>query len=180
MKTFTRIILLFAIAVFSSCEGPMGPQGIPGEDGEDGGLVYGQIFEIEGDFTEANDHTLYYEFPSGFEIYTTDIVMVYILWDKADYDGEIVNVWRALPQTVVLDEGVIQYNFDYTVYDVQVFIEETVGELLPEETDNQKFRIAVIPAEDALALSVDISDLNAVMKSMNMPDSAVEQISVTK
>ncbi|WP_159517696.1 collagen-like protein [Sunxiuqinia indica] len=178
MKTVTSIILLIALAVMTSCEGPMGPPGYDGIDGEDGVNIQGNIFEFTDDFTNANEFSLSYSFPSNFEIYSTDIVMVYILWEQVDYGGETVDVWRALPQTVVLNDGVIQYNFDHTVYDVRVFIEETVGNLLPEETQNQTFRIAVLPAAWASTKSIDIKDMNAVMKSMEMTSKSVKKISI--
>ena len=166
MKTFTGIILLFAVVVLTSCEGPMGPHGYDGIDGLNGDSFIGSIFEIEGDFTSTNDYNLYFEFPTNFEIYDTDVVLVYILWDQVDG----LDVWRLMPQTVVLPEGVIQYNFDYTVADVQIFMEGTIPpqDWLPAETDNQIFRIAVLPADFAAKKSVDISDYNSILKSPNI------------
>lgn len=181
MKTITSLFLIMALAIFSSCEGPMGPPGFDGEDGLDGTSLIGSVFEIEGDFTAGNEYSLYYEFPSNFEIYDTDIVMVYILWELADANnGSTVDVWRALPQTIVLDDGVIQYNFDYTVADVKVFMDYTVSELLPAETDDQVFRIAVIPADMAADKSVDINSLNSVMKSLEVNPNNIKKVSMTK
>lgn len=166
MKTFTGIILLFAVVVLTSCEGPMGPHGYDGIDGSNGDSFIGSIFEIEGDFTSSNNYNLYFEFPTNFEIYDTDVVLVYILWDQVDG----LDVWRLMPQTVVLPEGVIQYNFDYTVADVQIFMEGTIPpqDWLPAETDNQIFRIVVFPADFAAKKSVDISDYNSILKSPNI------------
>ncbi len=182
MKKISGILFLFAMAVLTACEGPVGPPGPEGPPGEDGTNLLGTIFEIEGDFTADNDYMLFYEFPDDFEIYDTDVVLVYILWDQTDNETDI---WRLLPQTVVVEEtpdskgGVIQYNFDYTAADVQVFLEFTVDELLPAETDNQVFRIAVLPADFAKNnKSVDISDLNAVMKSLQINPSAIKKATV--
>ncbi|WP_430971747.1 hypothetical protein [Sunxiuqinia rutila] len=182
MKTITRLLMILTLAVFAACEGPVGPPGPPGEDGLDGfDGENGYLFEIEGTFSPTNDYTLYFAFPEDFTTYDTDIVMVYILWDQVESStGEWLDVWRALPQTVVVNEGVIQYNFDYTVGDVQIFIEETVGELLPEETDNQVFRIAVLPADFWSTKSVDINNLDAVMKTMNVSEKTVKKMSITK
>lgn len=167
MKTIIATLLFTAAVIFTSCEGPMGP---PGFDGVDGVNILGQVIEIQGDFTPGNDYALYYEFPGNFEIYDGDVVLVYILWEVS---GDL-DVWRLLPQTVVLQEGILQYNFDYTLVDVQIFLEGTVpfNTLLPAETDNQIFRIAVLPAELAKEKSLDVSDLNALMNKMNVnPDS---------
>ena len=80
------------------------------------------MFEVTGTFNEANQYTLYYAFPNDFQVYNGDAVMVYILWDVVDG----LDVWRALPQTIFLESGAFQYNFDYTTGDVQIFID---GEL---------------------------------------------------
>lgn len=177
MKTIKGIILIVALAIFSSCEGPVGPVGPPGENGVN---ILGSIFEVQGDFTSGGNYTLNFTFPNDFEVFDSDIVLVYILWEQAN-DGQI-DVWRLLPQTVVLEEGVLQYNFDYTVADVQIYLEGTIpfSSLLPSETDNQVFRIAVVPADFAAKKSVDINDLGAVMKSLDINPTSLEKISITK
>ncbi|MHA7111593.1 hypothetical protein ACRTDU_15790 [Sunxiuqinia elliptica] len=183
MKTITRILLVVSLAVFAACEGPVGPPGPPGLDGEDGlNGENGYLFEIEGTFSEANDYALFFPFPDDFKMYNTDIVMVYILWDQVESTtGELLDVWRPLPQTVVFqDGGVIQYNFDYTVGDVNIFIQETVGELLPAETDNQVFRIAVLPADFVATKSIDVNNLDAVMKTFSLNEKSVKKISIEK
>lgn len=168
MKKLASIILAFTALIFASCEGPVGPIG---PSGEDGGLELATVYEIEGDFTSGNDYRFGYSFP-GDGIYDTDVVLVYILWDVVDG----LDIWRLCPQTVVVDEGVLQYNFDYTYVDVQVFLEFTVPEstLLPAETDNQVFRIAVVPADFAASKSVDVSDINSILQypdiELNMHD----------
>jgi hypothetical protein len=165
MKTIKTLTLLLAsFFVISSCEGPMGP---PGEDGTS---LLGSVFEIEGDFTASNQYQLFYDFPNNFEIYDTDVVLVYILWDVVNVNGKNTDVWRALPQTLVFDQGVLQYNFDYTVNDVRVFLETTMspGELLPAETQDQVFRIAVLPADFVSMKSK--SELNDMNLLLNAPE----------
>ena len=160
IKTFALILASFFIV--TSCEGPMGPPGM------DGDTLLGSVFEIEGDFTAANQYQLYYDFPNNFEIYDTDVVLVYILWDVVTVNGKNVDVWRPLPQTLVFDEGVLQYNFDYTVNDVRVFLETTlpVGSLLPAETQDQVFRIAVLPADFvSKKTKSELNDLNLLLDS---------------
>ena len=172
MKKITTTLLIFAAIIITSCEGPMGPPGLPGEDG---GLYLGSIFEIEGDFEAANDYKLYFEFPNDFEIYDTDVVLVYILWEQIDG----LDVWRLLPQTVVLPEGVLQYNFDYTVADVQVFMEGTIPpqDWLSAETDNQIFRIAVLPADFAAKKSVDVNNFNTIFNSPELKINSITDVS---
>jgi hypothetical protein len=173
MKKLTTMILVFASAFILSCEGPMGP---PGEDGTN---LLGTIFELEGDFQPSNNYELFFDFPNNFEIYDTDVVLVYILWDVVNVNGKNTDVWRLLPQTIVLDEGVIQYNFDYTVNDVRIFLEATIpfSELLPAETQDQVFRIAVLPADFvASKKAAEIMDLGILMNSPEVKFSVVENL----
>lgn len=164
MKKLANILIAFTALLLVSCVGEMGPMG---PQGETGGIEYAAVYEIEGDFTSDNNYNLGFQFP-GNGIYESDVVLVYILWETADG----LDVWRLLPQTVVLkDNGsgetdVLQYNFDFTMVDVQVFLEFTFHEsaLLPAETDNQVFRIAVVPADFAALKSVNVSDINTILE----------------
>ncbi len=158
MKTITNILLLLTAILISSCEGPMGP---PGQDGD---ALIGTVFEMEGDFTASGNYELFFNFPNNFEIFDTDVVLVYILWEVDGGNGNQTDVWRLLPQTVVLDDGILQYNFDYTLSDVKIFLEGSTdfNNLLAAETDNQVFRIAVLPADFIAKKSVDINDFNSL------------------
>lgn len=179
MKTITGIILVFALAVLASCEGEPGPPGRDGLDGQDGESFLGSVFEIEGDFSSQNDYTLYFPFPSNVTVYDTDVVLVYILWEIAeDNSGNPIDVWRLLPQTVVLDEGVLQYNYDHTFVDVQVFLEGTIdfNTLLPAESQDQVFRIVVFPADFLAQKNVDISEYNLLMNSLGVKKDLVQKI----
>lgn len=163
MKKLLSILFVTAALFITSCEGPMGPPGLPGKDGLDGDSFIGSVFEIQGDFLPDNEYKLYFPFPNDFEIYDTDVVLVYILWEQVDG----LDVWRLLPQTVIYPEGLLQYNFDYTVGDVQIFMDGTIPqeEWLPGETLEQIFRIAVLPADFTALKSVDINDFEAISKS---------------
>lgn len=168
MKKLVSIILILSAVTMSSCDGPMGPPGL------DGDSFIGSIFEIEGDFTPSNDYRLYFDFPNSFKVYDTDVVLVYMLWEQADG----LDVWRLMPQTILLPDGVLQYNFDYTVADVQIFLEGTTdfNQLLPAETNNQIFRIAVLPADFAAKKTVDINDINTILNSPVLNLNTIEKI----
>jgi len=178
MKTITGILLAFALAVLTSCVGEPGPPGLPGEDGDS---FLGSVFEIEGDFTSSNDYSLFFEFPNTIEVFESDVVLVYILWDQTeDNSGQPVDVWRLLPQTVVLNEGVLQYNYDHTFNDVQVFLEGTIdfNTLVPAEWQNQIFRIAVLPADYAMSNNLDVSDFGSVMQALKINPGKIDKFNV--
>ncbi|WP_411766925.1 hypothetical protein [Winogradskyella sp. A3E31] len=156
------IVLMSALAlVLTACTGdpgPPGPQGFNGLDGADGGLIVSGAFEITLDFTEANEYS--FVEPYGFEVFPSDVTLVYIEWEVDG--GE--PIWRLLPQTVYFDEGILTYNFDFTQQDVRFFLDGTIDFSLlgPEWTDNQAFRVVVVPADNVDG--IDVSDLNAVME----------------
>lgn len=173
-NTLTTIVKAFTLILFvsllSSCEGPIGPQG------NDGGLVYADVYEIEGNFTSENEYRFGYTFP-GNGIYSSDAVLVYILWEQAD--GE--DVWRLLPQTVVTDNnGMIIYNADYTKADVQVFLEFTIdaSDLNTSETDNQVFKIVVVPGDYAAINSVDKTDINTILDNPDINVDIMEKVNI--
>lgn len=185
MKTMKAMILMAAIALLTACVGEPGRDGydgIDGKDGKDGVNILGSAFEIEGDFTKANDYMLYFKFPNTIQVYESDIVLVYILWETVTgSDNKPLDVWRLLPQTVVLEEGLLQYNFDYTVKDVQVFLGGNIdlATLLPAEWENQVFRIVVMPADFATDLSLDLTNYNLVMKAAHLSDTSIPKVRFT-
>lgn len=183
MKTISGIILALTLAFLTACEGVQGPPGRDGMDGEDGDSFLGSVFEIQGDFTPGNDYSLYYEFPGSFTVYESDVVLVYILWEQAeDNNGDPLDVWRLLPQTVVLDDGVLQYNYDHTFLDVQIFLEGTTdfSTLRESEALDQIFRIVVLPADFAHNNSIDVTDYNMMMKSIGANPNTIGEIEPDK
>ena len=140
-------LLSLALVVFTACEGPAGPPGFDGFDGRDGidgenGLI-GQVFDEVINF-EADDYGINIAYPNNFDVQANDVVLVYRL-------AEINNgtdVWQLMPQNFFLDEGTLQYNFDYTEFDVTIFLDATFDLALLGDafTQEQIFRIAVLPA----------------------------------
>ena len=175
MKKLTGIFLALATFILVSCEGDMGPMGPPGEDGED---FIGSVFEVEGDFTPDNNYSFLVDYPSNITVYDGDVVLVYILWEVDNG----TDIWRLCPQTVVLGEGVIQYNFDYTLADVRIFLEFTIPEedLLPAETQNQIFRVAILPADFANSKSVDVTDFNSILQAPNLELKSFDKLDLSK
>lgn len=185
MKKMSLFFSAIAVLFMISCEGPAGPPGPPGFDGldgfdgQDGINILGTVFEIEGSFTPANEYTLFYEFPTTTEVFESDLVFVYILWDQTeDGNGEPVDIWRLLPQTRLLDQGILQYNFDHTFFDVSVFLESDfdLATLMSGDTDDQVFRIAIVPAEYGTTGKLDTSNIDAVMRALNVSENEVQRI----
>jgi hypothetical protein len=181
MKRMSLFFSVLATVLMISCEGPAGPPGFDGRDGLDGldGInILGNVFEIEGSFTFENDYTLFYEFPLTVEVFESDLVLVYILWEQTDIgNGEFADVWRLLPQTLILNQGLLQYNYDHTFFDASIFLDADfdLGTLTPADTDNQVFRVAIVPAEYGVGSKFDRSNLDAVMNVLGVTENDIQR-----
>lgn len=151
MKNIIYSFLALSLLIFTACEGPQGPPGPPGFDGLDGlnGLdgepVVASAFEIVVDFDSSNQ----FEFvePYGFEVFPSDVTLVYILWETIDG----VDIWRPVPQSVTFnDNSTLIYNFDFTQTDVRLFLDGTTdfNTLGTDFTNDQVFRVVVVPADN--------------------------------
>lgn len=188
MKKIKLLFGIFALVLLAACEGPEGIPGPPGRDGldgldgQDGVNILGQVIEIEGTFAPENDYAIFFEFPQTIEVFESDVVLVYLLFEQVDDPdgGDPIDVWRLLPQTRIVDQGLLQYNYDHTFLDVNIFLESDfdLGLLLPGDTDNQVFRIAVVPADFSTDSSIDISNLDEVMSAMEFDPQSISTISL--
>ncbi|MFX0557664.1 collagen-like protein [Maribacter sp. CXY002] len=185
MKKASLVIGMLVALFFISCEGPQGPPGFDGFDGRDGidgqdGInILGQVIDIEGTFSIGNDYSIFYEFPQTIEVFETDVILVYLLWDVTeDGNGDPVDIWRLLPQTRILDQGLLQYNYDYTFFDVSIFLESDfdLSTLPPADTDNQVFRIAVLPAEATQSGKLDVTNINSVMGVLGINEKDIQKV----
>ncbi len=160
-----KLVALLSILLFTSCQiestGPTGPEGPPGPPGP-----VGQGFEVEADFTPSNGYSQIFGFPSNIEVLSTDIVVVYWLYEV---DGDTGNdVWQQLPATIYFQDGQFQYAFDHTVADVQLFLQGNIdlNSLGPGFTQDQIFRVAVLPVDYVQGNDVDLSDIDEVMNAV--------------
>lgn len=165
-------LLLLSGIVLLGCEVTSGPQGIPGRDGFDGlDGVNGEesfVFEYELSFT-APEYNVLMELPSDFALLDSDVMLIYFLWE---IDGEL-EIWRALPQTLFFQEGILQYNFDFTKFDATVFLDGTINlDILGADyTDNWIARIVVVPGQFGGRTDIDFSNYNQVKELFNLSPS---------
>lgn len=166
------LLLLVAIPflLLMSCEGPAGPVGPMGPTGPQGpsGPV-GQGFEVQASFNQSNDYSEIFAFPNNAEVLPTDIVMVYLLWEVDSETGN--DVWQPMPVSVFFNDGELQYAFDHTLADVKLFLTgdtdlSTVG---PEYTQDQIFRIAILPVDYLQNNKININSMEEVMSAIG-PD----------
>ncbi|MCF6306891.1 MAG: collagen-like protein [Flavobacteriaceae bacterium] len=163
-----NLFLLLAISftfLISSCEGPPGPPGPPGDS------LLGQVFEANVTFTIGNDFRRKVDFPNDLIVYESDVVLVYLLEDVVNG----FDVWSQLPQIYFLNQGTLLYTFEHTFVDVDIFLDANfnLNSLDPVFTDDQIFRIAVLPAEYANA---DLS-MDELMSNLQIETSDIEILS---
>ncbi len=179
MKRYTVALLFFLFGVMacetSYVEGPPGPQGPQGPAGQDGSEGY--TFEYVINF-EAPDYQVFLPFPDNFHMLSSDVVLVYLLWGQQDVNGETLDIWRALPQTRLTDQGTLLYNFDFTKTDVSLFMESDFPKstLGPDYLSDWVVRIVVVPAQFANGrTALDLKDYHAVVKTFGLSDPPVDQ-----
>jgi hypothetical protein len=132
---FTSTIL------FTACTGPEGPPGIN---------ILGQVFETTINFNNGNDFSQVVTFPSDIEVFESDVVLVYLLSDViSGGSGGSIDVWSPLPQTFFPPQGTLLYTFDHTFIDTKILLDANFNLSLlgSEYTNDQVFRIAIVPAE---------------------------------
>ncbi len=170
MKRLHILLVLIGIG-FSGCyfgDGPRGPRGYDGRDGIDG--VNGEesyVFEYEFSFTSP-DYRQLLLLPDDFTMLDSDVMLVYFLWEVTENETE---VWRALPQTLYFEDGILEYNYDFTKFDASVFLGGTVNldGLGATWTDNWIARVVVVPAQ--FGGRIDYSDYEAVKEYFNLSES---------
>lgn len=134
---------LLLVLSLMACKGDRGPQGPAGIN------ILGQVFETTINFGPGNNFSAFIDFPSNVEVYESDAVLVYLLEEVVDGD---IDVWTPLPQTYFINgQGTMIYSFNHTFLDLKIFLDGDfpLEELPPSFTQDQTFRIAVVPSEFA-------------------------------
>lgn len=179
-KKLIPLIFILA-ALFQNCSGPRGADGLPGIDGVN---VVGQTFEVDKvNFNTANkfNFLLTYSAAKLIDVRESDVVLIYVLWETTTTGSP---VWRLLPQAIDMPRGVT-YNFDYSPADFSIFIDAPTdalkASLAAEFTQNQTFRVVVIPSDFTSRKgieSVDYNNYEAVKKYYNLDESKIPAFSV--
>lgn len=140
-----------------------------------------EVFEINGDFlpdSETGQYSLYY--PLNPELFPGDMVLVYRR--NGSFDGS--TIWEPIPRTLYFANGAgpdteVDYDFNFTRYDILLYMDIAFGNLadFPELTNNQTFRIVIIPGYDNTDYSsLNLNDYNAVAKKLNIHESDIQRI----
>lgn len=189
MNRLNTFLGAFLVLISISCEGPQGPPGYDGLDGLDGldgaDGIQGQVVEVEnvnfGYDGGANLFSTLINFSdvTDFEVFEADAVLVYRYTGSVSLDdGSMADLWSQIPQNYFLPEGTIQYVFEHTFVDLELFIDGTfdLSTLSTDFTDNQIFRIVFVPSVYAEASKMDISNIENVMSALGIQENQVKKL----
>lgn len=166
MKNLIVLLISATMVVFNSCSGPVGPPGPVGPRGpagEDGLLA--EVFEVNANFNSGNNYSAFYELNPP--IFDSDMLMVYILWNFFENEP----IWRPLPLNQFLPEGILQYDYNFTRNDFEIYMGGNIplSDIGSEFTMNQVFRIVIIPGF-LLDNIDDINDYEEVSRVLNIEE----------
>ncbi|HSF53331.1 MAG TPA: hypothetical protein VLA71_06240 [Algoriphagus sp.] len=178
MKKIFSILTLIGIVAFQACEGPegpIGPQGPQGVEGEPGVNIVSEVFEVTVDFTSENEFEAVFEFDPV--LVESDVVLAFIEWERAGQTP----IWRALPQTIFFEEGVLMYNHDFTSADFRLFLDGPLDYSLlgTDWTQDQTFRIVVVPG-DFTNSRIDFTNYEAVTEMLGIEESDFNKVQLKR
>lgn len=177
----SKVFAVMLLALAGACMGPEGPSGPPGPQGPRGPQGYpgeeAVVIEYENIDFRAPDYNMFLEF--GYQTLHSDAVLVYALWDVTETtDGEPLDIWRLLPQTTFQEDGLLNYNYEHTAVDVELFLEADFNiaqsSLGPGELDDWVIRVVIVPGQylsnGRSGFKVDVTNYQAVKEYYKLPD----------
>lgn len=172
MNKVLAVFALIGIVAFQACEGPEGPMGPQGEPGTN---IVSEVFEVELDFSAAENFEAMFDFTVP--IVESDVVLAFVEWEV---DGQ-ASVWRALPQTVFFEQGVLIYNYDFTSTNFRLFLDGPMdyASLDASWTQDQIFRIVVVPGDFSNA-RIDFTNYEAVTKMLGIEEGDFEKVQLKR
>lgn len=160
-------LLMLGGAVLTSCDNNDTVQTVG--DGD----TYSIARDITGNFTATNN----YKIGTNITLQGADVVLVY----RRTMDGSTA-VWSQVPRTLYLTEGELDYDFDFTSGDVQIYAGGGINFAAQNQTfmntylNNQTFRVVLVPASFGKNANVDYSDYKSVAKYFNIQEEKIQTI----
>ena len=140
------------------------------------GDTYSVVYDITDNFA-YDDKIDAYAISRTFNqpIPNSDVVLVYRQSSVSNGNP----VWKLNPYTLYLNEGELDYSFDFTKNDVYITADGTMNfanqnaTFLNSYLNNQKFRIVIVPASFARTKEPLSMEYNDVIKRYNINDAHV-------
>ncbi len=169
MKRILLFLSVIGLTTLSSCDGDRGPQGPPGPS--DGDTI-AEVFELQNvnfQLNQNNEYTIFQNLNPV--IFDSDNILIYRM---AGTVNATTPVWQLIPRTLFLNEGELDYDFDFSRVDFTIYAGGTYNlATTPQFIQNQTFRIVIIPGYFSKNHELDFNDYNSVIKAFNFDDSKV-------
>ena len=103
-----------------------------------------EVFELKNinfAYNATDGYTIYQKFTPN--IYASDVVLIYRLSGTIDSNTP---VWQLIPRTLFLNQGELDYDFDFSKEDFTIYAGGNYDlSLTPQYLNNQTFRIVIVP-----------------------------------
>lgn len=168
MKRILLFLAFIGIATLSSCEGERGPQGPQGPGGFES-----EVFELQNvnfQLDQNNDYTIFQNLSPI--ILDSDNILIYRMSGTINAQTP---VWQLIPRTLFLDEGELDYDYDFSRVDFTIYAGGTYNlALTPQFIQNQTFRIVILPGYFSKSSTLDVNDYNAVINYYKIDESDIK------
>lgn len=171
MKKITLLIAFIGMITLQSCTVN------EVQDNVDNDTI-AEVFELRNvNFSYNNSTGGYFIYRSlNPQIYASDNILIYRMSDLIDSNTP---VWQLIPRTLYLNEGELDYDFDFSREDFTIYADGTYNlSVTPEYIFNQTFRIVIIPGyfSNRSATQVDLNDYNAVIQAYGISPNNVKRL----
>ena len=167
MKKFTLVLAFIGMITLQSCS--------TSNDNNVDNDTISEVFELRNinfGFDATNGFTIYQTLNP--QIRLDDVILIYRLSGTIDSNTPI---WRQIPRTLYLNEGELDYDFDFSKEDFTIYAGGTYDlALTPNYINNQTFRIVIIRGylSNKMKVGLDLSDYNAVVNAFHIDQSNIK------
>lgn len=163
MKRLFTFLAIIGVMTFSSCDN---------DDDFDSDTI-AEVFELRNvnfSFSAADGYTIFR--PLSPRIFDSDVILIYRLSGTIDSNTPI---WQQIPRTLFLNQGELDYDFDFSKEDFTIYAGGTYNlSLTPEYINNQTFRIVIVPG--FFAKTLKDTDYISVMNALKLNEGKVQNL----
>ncbi len=169
MKKITLVLAFIGMITLGGCSTDNTTDNIDND-------TISEVFELRNvnfGFNINDGYTIYQTLNP--QIFASDAILIYRLSGTIDANTPI---WQLIPRTLYLNQGELDYDFDFSKEDFTIYAGGTYDlSLTPSYVTNQTFRIVIIPgyfSNKKLTSKVDFSDYNAVVRAYHIDESSIK------